>query len=117
VGGPCGDPTAIVNGVWVLLNRETSGVGGGMMEYGRGRRGGELRSGSDGRVVGLIGAIAGAEVLAHLWEGESALGNVGRAETTAGVALYETLGEEEVCHAFSPDLDVLLGLQGGGRGG
>lgn len=103
--GPCGDPIAKVHGV----------VRAGVIAVKSGRGcGGETRSG--GRRVGLFGTIAGAEVLAHLLKGESALGDIGRAQATAGVALYETLGEEEVCYAFSPDLDILLGLKGGGQG-
>ena len=105
--GPCGDPIAKVHGV----------VRAGVIavESGRGCGGGETRSG--GRRVGLFGTIAGAEVLAHLLKGESALGDIGRAQATAGVALYEALGEEKVCYAFSPDLDVLLGLKEGRRSG
>jgi len=97
--GPCGDPTAIVQRGGVITEAgETSGGGRGVGEMGSGR-------------VWLRG-VAGAEVLAHLRKCQSALGDVGRTETTAGVALYESLGEEKVCDALSPDLDVLLGLRG-----
>jgi hypothetical protein len=104
--GPRSDSTVIVDGAGVTgKGGETSGGGRGWVE-GRG-----------GRRVWLR-AIAGAEVLAHLLKGESALGDVGRTETTAGVALDKALGEEKVCDAFSPDFDVLLSLQGRkGRGG
>jgi hypothetical protein len=108
--GPCGDcgmrVTAIVHVGGIVGKGETGG--GGMDGMGGG---GESGSGGDGRVVGLIGAIAIAEIVAHLMEGESALGDIGRAETTASVALDEALGEKKVGHAFSPNLDVLLGLQ------
>ena len=68
--GPCGEPTAIVHGMvrgGVIENRGETGNGRGYRET----RGG-------GR-VGLFGAIAGAEVLAHLLKSEPALGDIGRA--------------------------------------
>jgi hypothetical protein len=90
-----------------------AGIGGGAIAKGEGGRVGEGMRGSgetggDGQIVGLVGTIGTAEVLTHLLKGELALGDIGGAKTAAGVALYETLGEKKVCHAFSPDLDVLL---------
>lgn len=98
--GPCGDPTAIVHGV--VRGGGKGGTSSGMWDS-------ETRSGVG--LIGLIGAFGSAEVLAHLLKGESALGDVGRAEPTAGIALYESLGEKKVCDSLSPRLDVLLGLQ------
>jgi hypothetical protein len=98
--GPCVDTIAKVDGV--VRAGVIVGVGG----TGSGRGDGETGS---GRRVGLFGAIAGAEVLAHLLKGESALGDIGRAQATAGVSLDEALGEEKVCYTLSPNLDVLLG--------
>lgn len=70
--GPCGDPTTTVDGA---ARAGVIGVKSGETGCGRVCRE-TLRS--DGR-VGLFGAIAGAEVLAHLLKGESALGDIGRA--------------------------------------
>jgi hypothetical protein len=99
--GPCRDPTPCTDGVG-----RARVIKSGVMGWGRGCL--EIRS---ERRVGLFGAIAGAEVFAHLLKGESALGDIGRAQTTAGVALDEALGEEKVGYAFPPDLDVLLGSE------
>jgi len=95
--GPCAIVHGVVRAVVIEMSGE-AGSGSGCCVT--------LRS---GRRVGLFGAIAGAEVLAHLLKGESALGDIGRTETTASVAFYKALGEEKVCYAFSPDFNVLLG--------
>ena len=109
----------VVMGVVVVMvgaNGERRIVPGVLANVGTSHgNGGDGEIGGAGRVVGLIGGIAAAEVLAHLLKGESALGDIGRAQTAAGVALHETLGEEKFCDALSPDLDVLLGLQAQGE--
>ena len=62
--GPCGDPTIMVR---VVVRGSVIEKTGGGSRYRETRR------------VGLLGAIAVAEVLAHLLKGESALGDIGRA--------------------------------------
>lgn len=99
VRGPCG---AIVHCIITIRGVGEASGGSGSGES-RGR-------GTVGRV--WLRGIAGAEVLAHLLKSKSAFGDVGGAETTSSIALYEALGEEKVCNAFPPDLDVLLGLEG-----
>jgi len=61
--GPCGDPTK----VRIMVRAGVIEKTGGGSRYRETRR------------VGLLGAIAVAEVLAHLLKGESALGDIGRA--------------------------------------
>jgi hypothetical protein len=107
--GPCGEPAMRVDGEEVGIRAGVIAAAAGSETSGRMGHGRESRSGSDGRIVGLIGAIGAAEILAHLLKSEPALGDVGRAEPASSIALDKTLGEEKVCDAFSPDLDVLLG--------
>jgi hypothetical protein len=110
--GPCGEPAMRVDGEEIGIRAGVIAAAAGSETSGRMGHGRESRSGSDGRIVGLIGAIGAAEILAHLLKSEPALGDVGRAEPASSIALDKTLGEEKVCDAFSPDLDVLLGLWG-----